>query len=103
MDRWDGYPATEHVWDGPLACPKWDAPEFFVRQPGGAVPMAKAEFWGKPNPLIEGVHVRCPDAYGMGAFHWGTIAQGSGKPRGDGAYQMGPLAKVKCSRWYFLG
>jgi hypothetical protein len=31
-----------------------------------------------------------------GAFHFGTIAEGSGQPRGDCPYRMGPWAKVKC-------
>jgi hypothetical protein len=34
-----------------------------------------------------------------GAFHFGTIAEGSGQPRGDCPYRMGQWAKVKCTRF----
>ena len=33
-----------------------------------------------------------------GAFHFGTIAQGSGQPRGVCPYRMGQWAKVKCTQ-----
>jgi hypothetical protein len=38
-----------------------------------------------------------------GAFHCGTIAEGSGQPRGDCPYPMGQWVKVKCTPYISPG
>jgi hypothetical protein len=81
MDSQDDYTPTEYWWDGPRGLSKV-----------GCTPALRLRLH-----LIVWIL-----SIFSGAFHFGTIAEGSGQLRGDCPYRMGQWTKVKCTHIFLI-